>query len=116
MTSRRRAVLIIVVIAVAVAIALACWIVWNGRPQVNEVDELVSKVGRIFVLPEDETPAVATVTDETKIQTQLLERARNGDKVLIYQKAGIAIVYRPSNNKIAAVGPVKIEPLNSSAR
>lgn len=74
-----------------------------------EVDALVAQVGKLIALPTDEKPTVATVTDATKVKDQpFFAKAENGDKVLIYQKAQKAILYRPSNNIIVEVGAVNI--------
>lgn len=74
-------------------------------------DDLVSKVGKLMILPKDEDPTIATVSDLSKLQGQpFFEKAEVGDKVLIYQKAKTAILYRPSTNLIIALAP-----LNSSS-
>lgn len=74
-----------------------------------EVDALVAQVGKIIALPTDEKPTVATVTDASKVKDQpFFAKAQNGDKVLIYQKAQKAILYRPSSNIIVEVGAVNI--------
>lgn len=83
----------------------------NGRKVLNPTTVFVVKdlVGRHMVLPEDEEPALATVTDKTKISTDFFKQAENGDKLLIYQDHKTAIIYRPSLDKIIAVGPVSID-------
>lgn len=74
-----------------------------------EVDALVAQVGKLISLPSDEKPTVATVTDASKVKDQpFFTKAQNGDKVLIYQKAQKAILYRPSGNIIVEVGAVNI--------
>jgi hypothetical protein len=74
----------------------------------NEVKKTIDKVSVLMVLPKGEDPTVATVADITKLSAQpFFEKAQNGDKVLIYAKAGVAILYRPSVNKIVTVAPVK---------
>lgn len=68
---------------------------------------LLSQVGKLMVLPSDEDPQVATVSDVTKLQDQpFFAHAANGDKVLIYTKARVAILYDPVANKIINVAPV----------
>lgn len=75
-----------------------------------EVEKTIKAVGNLMVLPKGESPTLATVTDVEKLRTQdFFKNAQNGDKVLIYQKALKAILYRPSTNKIVDVGPVKLE-------
>ncbi len=74
-----------------------------------EVDALVAQVGKLISLPDDEKPTVATVTDASKVKDQpFFAKAQNDDKVLIYQKAAKAILYRPSTNMIVEVGAVNI--------
>lgn len=81
----------------------------------EQVESLTEKVGRLIVLPEGEDPTVATVSDKSKLQDQrFFARAENGDKVLIYAKAGQAILYRPSINKIIEVGPINLDQNNPS--
>lgn len=74
-----------------------------------ETDALVAKVGKLISLPTDEKPTVATVTDASKVKEQsFFQNAKNDDRVLIYQKAAKAILYRPSTNIIVEVGAVNI--------
>lgn len=69
----------------------------------------VAAVGKLMVLPTDEDPTVAMITDITKLKDQpFFAHAENGDKVLIYTKNKKAILYRPSTNKIIDVAPVNI--------
>lgn len=75
----------------------------------TEVSTIVAKVGKLMELPGEEQPTVATVSDVTKLKDQqFFAHAQNGDKVLIYQQAKRAILYRPETNKIVEVGPVNI--------
>ncbi|MEK9176360.1 MAG: LytR C-terminal domain-containing protein [Patescibacteria group bacterium] len=70
----------------------------------SEIKDLTQKVGKLIDLPMSETPTVATVSDITKLKDQpFFAKAQNGDKVLIYQKAKKAILYRPGENKIIEV-------------
>jgi hypothetical protein len=73
------------------------------------IDAIKAEVGRHYLLPGDEQPALATITDKQKLSSKLFKLAVNGDKVLIYQKNHIAIVYRQSLDKIISVGPVLID-------
>lgn len=70
---------------------------------------LLDQVGKLMVLPTGEDPQIATVSDVTKLQDQpFFAHAVNGDKVLIYTKARIAILYDPIANKIINVAPVNL--------
>jgi hypothetical protein len=76
-----------------------------------ETTELLAQVGKLIVLPEDETPTVATVSDPEKLQSQpFFAKAKKGDKVLIFTNAKKAILYDPQNNKIVEVAPINIGP------
>lgn len=67
-----------------------------------------------MILPSDETPALLTVTDTTKLTSTFLRQAKNGDKVLVYQANKKAVIYRPSADKIVDVGPVVIDDVQKS--
>ncbi len=74
-----------------------------------EADKLVSEVGKVIVLPSDEKPTVATITDVEKLKDQpFFKNSKNGDKVLIYTNAKKAILYRESESRVIEVGAVNI--------
>ena len=73
----------------------------------KELQAVIAKVGKLIVLPENETPTLATVSDPEKLQGQaFFANAKKGDQVLIYTNAKKAILYDPSQNKIVEVAPV----------
>ena len=75
----------------------------------DDQQTVVTDVGKLMVLPTGEVPTVAQVSDATKLKSQpFFANAQNGDRVLIYTKAGKAILYRPSINKIIDVAPVNL--------
>ena len=75
----------------------------------DEVANVSKSVGTIYAVPTDETPTLATVSDKQKLSNEkFFAKAENGDKVLIYTKAGQAILYRPSAGKIINVAPVNM--------
>ncbi len=77
--------------------------------QKEEVRRMVEAVGKLVQLPANETPTVATVSDKDKLKGQtFFSQAENGDKVLIFNQAGKAILYRPSTNKVIEIAPVNI--------
>lgn len=81
----------------------------NNHSTPQTVETVKQEIARHYVLPTDEQPALATITDKKKLSSQFFKRAENGDKVLIYQKNQIAIVYRPSIDRVVSVGPVAID-------
>lgn len=71
---------------------------------------MVEEVGKIYALPKDETPTIATVIDKEKLKDQpFFANAQNGDKILIYTKAKKAIVYRPKEKVIVNAGPIALD-------
>ncbi len=73
----------------------------------KQTEELLQKVGQLMVLPTDEEPTIATVSDLSKLSEQeFFKNAQLGDKVIIYYKAKKAILYRPFENKIIELAPL----------
>lgn len=65
---------------------------------------VIEKVGKLMILPSDETPNVATVTDLERLKDQpFFKNAKTGDRVLIYANSRKAILYDPVYNKIVEV-------------
>lgn len=79
--------------------------------QKQEIEALVARVRRHIVLPEDETPIVATIKDaETLSKEQpFYSGAKNGDKLLVYSNALKALIYDPDKDIILNVGPVQLQ-------
>ena len=82
----------------------------------KQSNDLITKVGVLMKLPAGETPTVAAVSDAAaaKKQSPFFANAANGDKVLLYVKAGEAILYRPSTNKIILVAPLTFNSAQAS--
>lgn len=73
----------------------------------QELNQVITAVGKLIVLPTEEQPTLATVSDPEKLKDQsFFKNALKGDQVLIYTTARKAILYRPSANKIIEVAPV----------
>ncbi len=70
-------------------------------------DKVIAQVGKLIDLPQGEIPQVATVTDVEKLRSQpFFQKAKNGDKVLIYQQASKAYLFDPKANKLLDVAPL----------
>ena len=82
------------------------------NPQVQfqkEVNDLVSKVSKLIVLPSGELPTVATVSDLEALKDQpFFAKAKKGDKVLIYTTSKRVVLYSVADNKILDVAPLNI--------
>ena len=78
--------------------------------QAAEVERTVAAVGKHILLPENETPLVATITDATTLRQEqpFYQDAVDGDQLLIYGESLRAIIYSPSRNIIVNVGPVEL--------
>jgi nitrogen regulatory protein PII-like uncharacterized protein len=86
----------------------------NSTPdkiQQAQTDEYIKAVGKLYSLPKNEKPDVATVKDKEALKKQypFFDQAENGDVVLIYKDAKLAILYRPSTKQLVKVGPVHID-------
>jgi hypothetical protein len=77
----------------------------------KKIQEITEKVSKLMLLPEGETPVLATINDaETLSKEQsFYVGSQNGDIVLVYKKALKAIIYSPTKNIIVNVGPVSVE-------
>ena len=103
----------IVVILVLVTIGIV-YVVYSEKQKataaaaLNEVQGLVDALSKITELP-NEQPTIATVTDKEKLkQYPFFTKAESGDKVLIFNQAKKAYLYRPSSGKLIEVGPITL--------
>ncbi|HBM45706.1 MAG: hypothetical protein UT05_C0008G0037 [Parcubacteria group bacterium GW2011_GWF2_38_76] len=85
--------------------------IWNLKdPQADprkEIEGLKKEISTLMLLPKDEEPTVATVSDLTKLAGQeFFANASIGDKVLMYVKTGKAILYSPKEHLIINVAPI----------
>ncbi len=113
----KKNIMIILVALLVGAVSLAGYLFWELRsakqnPQaaaLKEAEDLVEKVSKLMVLPEGETPTVATVSDpEALVDQPFFAKAHKGDKVLIYAQAKKAVLYSPYLDRILDVAPLNI--------
>jgi hypothetical protein len=82
----------------------------TGDAMTEELDRTIAIIGRLVVLPVDERPTLATVSDPEKLRSQpFFANAQKGDKVLIYANARKAILYNPASNKIVEIAPINTQ-------
>ena len=83
----------------------------------SQVAAAVAKVSKLILLPQGETPTLASVSDPSALKNQpFFDKAQKDDQVLIYSTAKEAILYRPSSNMIINVAPINISaPTNTNA-
>ena len=81
----------------------------------KEGDKIIKTIGKLVILPTDEVPTVATVSDLEALKGQtFFEQAEEGDKVLIYTQAKKAILYSTNFKKIIDIAPLNIEDPNTT--
>lgn len=82
-----------------------------------ESEKIVKSIDAFYNLPKNETPTVATITNYKELDKTLFYKdAKNGDKIVIYTKNQLAIIYRPSINKIVSVASINnITPTPNNA-
>lgn len=106
-----------------VLLAIGGWILNNyldTRNQLNqlanpktstqtEITIITDQIQGTVELPGGETPTIATVSDAEKLKGQnFFKNAENGDKVLIYAKAGKALLYRYTTKKVIEYSNVNL--------
>lgn len=122
---------IVVIVVIVIAIGFSAYQVIKSRElnkQLNELKQtpqkavegetkaLIEKIGKLIILPKDEQPTVATVTDLKPLQDQpFFKNAKINDKVLIYSVSKKAVLYRPDENIIIEVAPLNLDSGASTA-
>ena len=83
----------------------------QSDPTAVNTDDVVRAVAALVVLPDTaETPRLAIVTDLTPLKKQpFFARAETGDQVLIYMKAGWAILYSPKVKRVVNMSPIQFK-------
>lgn len=73
----------------------------------DQLSKILAEVSKIIKLPEGEVPTMATISDVSKLKDQAFFRnSKNGDILLVYNKAAKAILYNPTDKKIVEVAPL----------
>lgn len=106
------AVLVVALLGVAGYFAKSYYDLRANPNQANEQEtkRLTAAVGQLYQLPKDEEPIVGKIQDKEKLKDQpFFKASQNGDDILIYQKAKLAIIYRAKENKLINVGPIAID-------
>ena len=115
MLAVRKTTAIIVSIIIVLASGFATLVILQANKNPNDITHTVAAVSKHYLVP-DEEPAIATVEDKEKVQSEFFRAAENGDKLLIYKEAKKVILYRPSVDKIVEVGPVSLAPVSTSSQ
>ncbi len=108
-------IIIILVICIGLVVIVSATFLFFHKKQnadMNSVDTIKARVGVLYLLPTDEEPALATVTDSSKLSSSFAGKVQNGDKILFYEKNNRALVYRPGINKVVIVEPLQIDTVD----
>lgn len=122
---RKKVINIIITIIILIALGIGGYSYYKFRKadsnnsstnQTNpELKNLINKVSKLYLLPEGEIPTIATVTDPASLKNKsFFNLAEKGDKVLIYSKAGRAILYRPTIDRIIEVSSINTLPTTTN--
>lgn len=103
--------IVFVVVAVAAGFFALQFFALKSNPEIADDEtskRIISKVEGIYLLPEGQ-PTVAKVQDKEKLTGQaFFDKAENGDYLVIYSDAKLALLYREEANKLVNVGPISV--------
>lgn len=117
MSKKQKMIIGLIILVAVVGVGLSAYLYMQVKdlkesPQVvaqKEATSLVAKVSKLVLLPEGETPTIATVSDTEALKDQaFFKDAKKGDKVLIYTQAKKAVLYSVTLNKVIDVAPLNI--------
>ncbi|OGH82122.1 MAG: hypothetical protein A2373_01850 [Candidatus Magasanikbacteria bacterium RIFOXYB1_FULL_40_15] len=116
--SKTTKILILVLVVTIIALGTAMYFMSKRLDELKtnpqkvgqeELESTLEMVGKIMVLPVNEQPTLATVTDLAPLKDQpFFANAKIGDKVLLYTASRKAILYDPVANKIVEVAPINL--------
>ncbi len=117
-----KSILGLLVIAVLVAPTVFGVVYYKKYQQINKMTadqfskrdnaRILSEIKKVYNLPANEEPStIATVSDNQALKKQytFFNEAQNGDIVLIYTKAQLALIYRPTTKQVVKSGPINTQ-------
>ncbi len=76
----------------------------------NSSDQILADLGKLMVLPDNEQPTIATVSNPEFLKSvPFFDKAKIGDKVIIYVKSKEAILYDPIVKKVVQIAPLNLK-------
>lgn len=107
-------VIVATVLIVGSAFLVGRYSVYQLHPELSDAERaqgVLIKVSKLIELPQGELPQMATIEDAASVKSAqpFLISAQNGDILIVYTQAQTALLYRPSLNKLIAVGPISSE-------
>ncbi len=78
-----------------------------SKIQQEQNSSILDEISKVYAIPEDETPTIATVQDVSKLADQtFFEGAQNGDILVVFSNSSQAVLYRPDTKQLVKVGPI----------
>jgi hypothetical protein len=123
-TSLRWLVIVAVIVFAVVAIAAIFFAGQFFATQSNSKtaddatkDRILGKVESLYMVPEG-TPTIALVQNKSQLNGQAFySNVENGDYLVVYDQAKIALIYREAVNKLVNVAPIAVgDPLQGTAQ
>ncbi|MBI4225660.1 hypothetical protein HY612_00945 [Candidatus Roizmanbacteria bacterium] len=75
--------------------------------QINPKEFSFDEVSNLTKLPTDEQPTIVRIKDAEKAKEQsFFKKAKDGDIILLYKKAKLAVLYDPIKKEIIESGPL----------
>lgn len=106
---KRRYIFILIGFCLALILGFAVWRLVLKSEDLNNIQVVTARLSKHMQLPTSEKPSLmATVTDTSALKTPFLKEAKNGDKIIVYEKARRVIIYRPSTDRIVDIGPIEL--------
>jgi hypothetical protein len=74
----------------------------------SDTKSVIERVSDLYIVPQGETPTVAVIENVDKVadNKEFFENAIDGDYLLVYKKAKVALIYRAEAGKLVNAGPV----------
>jgi len=110
------------ILSAALLIVIIEWIAFGfyehqlqNSPQAiykRSVETMTNQVNKYVSLPRDEQPVLATITDLTALPNEaFFSQAQNGDRILMYKKHQLAVLFRPSTGKVITEAKLNFEDI-----
>lgn len=106
----KKPLIILVVLIVLVGGGLLGYKLMHKKPVTPAPVDTLTSLKKIYSLPENVTPTIATIEDAAKIKAKevFFTNAQNGDKLIVYPDQ--AIIFRPSTNQIINSSSITEKP------
>ncbi len=87
----------------------------NTEEGIAELDKAVIDIGKVAVLPINDSPTLFVVSDPEQLKADaFFDSSKSGDQMLLYPRIGFAILYRPISGQIVNMMKFNPAPENNS--